>query len=99
MRLSPRGRWGRWSDGDGRGEASRPVSWELEAKLRGLDLVLWVLESLAEVWWHVPMGAFGGDHHSSTECGLHGGAETWSQATAIVQAKEGEACTDGVKRS
>lgn len=99
MWLSRRGRWERRSNGDGRGEASRRVSWELEAKLRGLGLVPWALESPAEVWWHVPMGAFGGDHHGSTERGLHGGAETWSQATAIVQAKEGEACTDGAKRS
>lgn len=99
MWLSWRGWWGRRNDGDGRGEASRPVSWELKAKLKGLDLVLWALESPAEVWRHIPMGAFGGDHHGSTERGLHGGAETWSQATAIVQAKESEACTDGVKRS
>lgn len=33
----------------------------------------------------------GGDRRGNLECELHGGAEIWSQATAIVQA-EGEAC-------
>lgn len=33
-----------------------------------------------------------GHCRGGVECGLHGGAETCSQATAIVQAKKNEAC-------
>lgn len=48
MWLSWRGRWGRWSNGNGIGEATRPRSWGRKA--------LWALGSPAEVWWHVPSG-------------------------------------------
>lgn len=90
--LSWRRRRGTWSNGSGIGEASWPRAWGLKAKLKGLDLVLWALGSPVEYGSTFRWVCVGGDRRGRVECELHGHAETCSQVTAIVQAKEGEAC-------
>lgn len=60
----------------------------LKVELRGLDFG----SAGTGEWGHVQMGVCWGDHHGSWDCGLHEGAETGSQATAIVQTKKGDAC-------
>lgn len=73
-----------WRQGGPGHRGRRPV---------GGDLVLQTLGSQAEVWRHIQIGVcWRGQHRGGVECGLQAGAETCSQATAIVQAEEGRAC-------